>query len=46
MTFLEYIKLKKGIDVSKADPTDLMDEYYDEYREYLANIKDGCGPKE
>lgn len=46
MTFLEYLKQKKGIDTDKAELMELMDEYYEEYREYLAQIKDGCRPKE
>ncbi|MBI3753510.1 MAG: hypothetical protein HY266_05610 [Deltaproteobacteria bacterium] len=46
MTFLEYLKQKKRIDTNKAELMELMDQYYEEYREYLAQIKDGCGPKE
>ncbi len=55
MTFKEFLKQKKGIDTSprqilsgasKVDPMDFMDEYYDEYIEYLSKVKDGCGPKE
>ena len=46
MTFKEFLKQKKGIDTSRVDPMDFMDEYYDEYTEYLASLKDGCNPKE
>ncbi|MDP2682350.1 MAG: hypothetical protein Q8P28_06025 [Deltaproteobacteria bacterium] len=46
MTFKEFLKQKKGIDTSNVDPMDFMDEYYDEYTEYLSNVKDGCGPQE
>ena len=46
MTFKEFLKQKKGIDTSRVDPMDFMDEYYDEYTEYLASVKDGCGPQE
>jgi len=46
MTFKDYLKLKKGIDTDKIDPMDLMDDYYDEYKEYLLKTKDGCSPKE
>lgn len=46
MTFIDYLKLKKGVDTDKVDPMDLMDEYYDEYKEYLLKTKDGCSPKE
>ncbi|MBI3399258.1 MAG: hypothetical protein HY265_05800 [Deltaproteobacteria bacterium] len=45
MTFKEYLKQKKGIDTSKVDPLDFVEEYYDEYIEYLVNIKDGCSSK-
>lgn len=45
MTFAEFLKTKKGIDTSKTDPMELMDEYYDEYREYLSKTKDGCAPQ-
>ena len=46
MTFIEFLKQQKGIDTSKADPMELMDEYYEEYREYLSKVKDGCSSKE
>lgn len=46
MTFTQYIKIKKGIDPEEKDLSDLMDEYYDEYMEYLKGVKDGCGPDE
>lgn len=42
MTFLEYLKQKKGIEVDKADIIALTDEYYEEYRQYLSGVKDGC----
>jgi hypothetical protein len=43
MTFIEYLKHKKNIDAMGADMTELMDEYYEEYREFLLKFKDGCG---
>ena len=46
MTFKEFLRQKKDIDTTKVDPMDFMDEYYDEYTEYLAKGKDGCSPKE
>lgn len=42
MTFLEYLKEKKGIEVDRLDIMALMDEYYEEYRQYLSGVKDGC----
>lgn len=44
MTFLQYLKIKKKIDTESEDLDDLMDEYYDEYLDYLKGVKDGCGP--
>lgn len=44
MTFNEYLKVKKGIDPESRDLMDLMDEYYDEYQDFLMGVKDGCGP--
>lgn len=46
MTFTQYLKVKKGVDPEGKDLDDLMDEYYDEYTEYLLGLKDGCGPKD
>ncbi|MEE8185907.1 MAG: hypothetical protein V3T96_05905 [Thermodesulfobacteriota bacterium] len=46
MTFIEYLKHKKSIDVADADITKLMDKYFEEYREFLLKLKDGCGPEE
>ncbi len=46
MTFLEYLRVKKGLDTDSMDFNDLMDEYYEEYVEYLQGVKDGCGPKQ
>ncbi|MEE9613657.1 MAG: hypothetical protein V3W31_01735 [Thermodesulfobacteriota bacterium] len=43
MTFLEFVKIKKGIDPEGKDTGELMDEYYDEYTEFLMGVKDGCG---
>ncbi len=43
MTFLEYLRVKKGIDTADREMDSLMDEYYDEYIEYLRGVKDGCG---
>ncbi len=45
MTFLEYLRVKKGLDTEKRDFGELMDRYYDEYIEYLQGVKDGCGPE-
>ena len=42
MTFLEFLKIKKDIDAAEGDLDELMDEYYDEYSDFLATIKDGC----
>ena len=44
MTFTEYLKTKKGIDPEEGDMMELMDDYYDEYQEFLLGVKDGCGP--
>ncbi len=44
MTFAEFLKIKKSIDPEGKDMMDLMDEYYDEYQDYLKGVKDGCGP--
>lgn len=43
MTFLEYLKMYKEIDVDSCDMMELMEMYYDEYRKSLLRIKDGCG---
>jgi hypothetical protein len=43
MTFIEYLKIKKDIDPAEGDLDELMTEYYDEYAEYLQQVKDGCG---
>lgn len=45
MTFLQYVKQKKGIDPEGKDLNELMNEYYDDYLMYLRGVKDGCGPK-
>lgn len=44
MTFAEFLKIKKGIDPEGKDMTDLMDEYYEEYQDFLKGVKDGCSP--
>lgn len=46
MTFIEFLKIKKGLSVDGRAAADFMAEYYDEYTEYLAKLKDGCGPAE
>ena len=46
MTFNEYLKVKKEIDPAQRDLSDLTEEYYDEYLEYLRGVKEGCGPDE
>ena len=43
MTFTEFLKVKKEIDPEARDLDELMDEYYDEYTEFLMGTKDGCG---
>lgn len=43
MTFLEYLKLKKGIETDGKNVFEFMDEYYDEYLAFLRGVKDGCG---
>lgn len=45
MTFLEYLRIKKGIDTEGKSMFEYMDDYYDEYLMYLRGVKDGCGPK-
>ncbi len=46
MTFIQYLKMKKGIeDAESRDLNELMDDYYDEYLMFLKGIKDGCGTK-
>ncbi|GMR05264.1 MAG: hypothetical protein BMS9Abin24_064 [Thermodesulfobacteriota bacterium] len=42
MTFMEYLKVKKKIDTEGKQPFEFMDEYYDEYLDYLRGMKDGC----
>ncbi len=44
MTFLEFLKRKKGIDMEGKEIFEFMDEYYDEYLAFLRGDKDGCGP--
>lgn len=46
MTFKEFLKIKKGIDTDSKNVFEFMDDYYDEYQDFLRGIKDGCGPKE
>ncbi|MFQ5441369.1 MAG: hypothetical protein ACE5EB_01440 [Thermodesulfobacteriota bacterium] len=46
MTFLQFLKIKKEIETEGKDLGDLMDEYYEEYTEFLKGVKDGCGPDE
>ncbi len=46
MTFTQYLKIKKEIDPDSREMSDLMDEYYDDYMEYLSKLKDGCGPSQ
>lgn len=41
MTFKEFLK-EKNIVLDAECPDDLMDEYYDEYRNFLARLKNGC----
>ncbi len=39
---MEYLKVKKGIDTAGKQPFEFMDDYYDEYMDYLRGTKDGC----
>jgi hypothetical protein len=43
VTFLEFLKTRKKIDITEKDLQELMEEHYEEYREFLMKIKDGCG---
>lgn len=45
MTFAEFLKVKKKVDVEGSDMDELMDEYYDEYTKFMMQLKDGCGPE-
>ncbi len=45
MTFIQFLKIKKGIDPEGKDLNELMNEYYDEYTSFLMGTKDGCSPK-
>lgn len=45
MTFKEFLKIKKEIEVDDKNIFEYMDDYYDEYMMYLKGVKDGCGPK-
>jgi hypothetical protein len=42
MTFTDFLKKKKGIDIEGKDLNELMDEYYDEYLMFMKGVKDGC----
>lgn len=44
MTFKEFLKVKKGLDTEGRNVFEFMDEYYDEYMEFLRGVKDGCSP--
>ncbi len=44
MTFMQFLKIKKEIDPEGKDLDDLMDDYYEEYQDFLKGVKDGCGP--
>ncbi len=43
MTFLEFLKVKKGIATDGKHISEFMDDYYDEYLAFLKGVKDGCG---
>lgn len=45
VTFLEFLKQKKGINTDGKNMFEFMDDYYDEYLSFLRGVKDGCGPK-
>ncbi|MBI5598371.1 MAG: hypothetical protein HY890_01380 [Deltaproteobacteria bacterium] len=42
MTFTEFLKQKKGIDPQGGNLAELMDEYYEEYQDFMRGKKDGC----
>jgi len=42
MTFKEFLKTKKSIDTEGKNVFEFMDDHYDEYMDYLKNLKDGC----
>lgn len=42
MTFKEYLKIKKNIDMEGKEVFEFMDDYYDEYMAFLRGVKDGC----
>lgn len=44
MTFVEFLKVKKEIDPEGQDIDELMSDHYDEYAEYLHQLKEGCSP--
>ena len=46
MTFLEFLRKEKKIKGESFDIEELMFQYYDEYREFVRNLKDGCRLKE
>ncbi|MEK6791112.1 MAG: hypothetical protein AABY45_05355 [Deltaproteobacteria bacterium] len=43
MTFLEFLKVKKNINMDGKQIFEFMDDYYDEYLAFLKGVKDGCG---
>jgi len=46
MTFLEFLREEKKIDGESFDIEELMTQYYDEYREFVRKLKDGCELKQ
>jgi hypothetical protein len=46
MTFIEFLKIKKKIDITEHDMDELMSEHYDEYTELLMTLKEGCSQDE
>ncbi len=46
MTFNEYLKIEKKVDPESKNLSDLMDEYYEEYSDYMLAQKDGCRENE
>lgn len=46
MTFIEFLKIKKKVDPEVRDMDELMNDYYDEYTEFLMTLKEGCSQDE
>ena len=46
VTFNEFLKIKMDIDPHEHDIDELMSEHYDEYKEFLDTLKEGCSQDE